>query len=111
MSLVNAGSEVTARDKEGLTAVHCAASRGYHACVQSLVSLCGGEVEAKDNNGSTPLHYSVTLGHKTCTKILLQTFGADPNVQDLKGRRLATNPHQYGVHINMSVNHSWAQGG
>ena len=87
LSLINAGADVEARDKDGLTAMHCAASRGFQQCVASLVSLCGADFEAKDKNGSTPLHYSVTLGHTDCTKLLLETFKADPNVQDFKGRR------------------------
>ena len=34
LSLVNAGSSVAHSDKDGMTALHCAASLGYSTCVQ-----------------------------------------------------------------------------
>ena len=88
MSLVNAGTRVEGTDKDGLTALHCAASRGHKECIQTLVGLCGSEVDVVDNNGSSPLFYAVTLGHVDCAELLLE-YGADPNRQDRKGRRFA----------------------
>ena len=37
MTLVNAGASVTCMDKDGLTALHCASSRGHHECIETLV--------------------------------------------------------------------------
>ena len=85
LTLVNAGANVEAVDKDGLTALHCASSRGHHDCVETLVGLCGSEVDATDINGSTPLFYAVTLGHTECAALML-SYGADPNRQDRKGR-------------------------
>ncbi|KAF0296288.1 Serine/threonine-protein phosphatase 6 regulatory ankyrin repeat subunit B [Amphibalanus amphitrite] len=85
VTLVNSGASVSAGDKDGLTALHCAASRGHTDCIDTLISLCGADVDVIDGNGCTPLFYAVTLGHADCTELLLKC-GAEPNRQDRKGR-------------------------
>ncbi|XP_043192897.1 uncharacterized protein LOC122365605 isoform X3 [Amphibalanus amphitrite] len=85
VALVNAGAAVSAEDKDGLSALHCAASRGHTDCIDTLITLCGAEVDVTDSNGCTPLFYAVTLGHADCTELLLKC-GAEPNRQDRKGR-------------------------
>ncbi|KAK4316206.1 hypothetical protein Pmani_012611 [Petrolisthes manimaculis] len=85
LALINAGASVSAYDKDGLTALHCAASRGHLDCLDSLLNFCGAEVDTLDSNGCTPLFYSVTLGHADCTNLLLH-HGSDPDKQDRKGR-------------------------
>lgn len=72
-------------DKDSLSALHCAASRGHRDCIETLVGLCGAEIDVFDQNGSTPLFYAVTLGHAECAELILK-FGANPNKQDKKGR-------------------------
>lgn len=72
-------------NRDGLTALHCAASRGHTECISALINLCGAPTDLIDTNGCTPLHYAVTLGHADATYILLD-LGADPNRQDRKGR-------------------------
>ena len=72
--------------QDGLTALHCAASRGHHDCLETLVALCGADPDAVDNNGSTALFYAATLGHTDATEFLVGA-GADCMVQDRKGRR------------------------
>ena len=81
----HAGASVTAEDKDGLTALHCAASRGHRDCLETLVTLCGAGVDVIDNNGCSALFYAVTLGHANCAGLLLE-FGASPDRQDRKGR-------------------------
>jgi len=71
--------------RDGLTALHCAASRGHTKCIELLVKLCGAQVDTIDSNGCTALFYAVTLGHADATVKLLD-LGADPNRQDRKGR-------------------------
>ncbi|EFA06237.1 hypothetical protein TcasGA2_TC009087 [Tribolium castaneum] len=85
LALVRAGANVEAPDKDGLTALHCAASRGHTDCIDSLLTLCGATPDVIDSNGCTALHYAVTLGHADATALLL-AHGADPNRQDRKGR-------------------------
>ena len=87
LSIVNVGASVSSVDKDGLTALHCAASRGHHDCIEALVGLCGAEVDVLDNNGSSPLFYAVTLGHSSCTSLLISKYISNPNIQDIKGRR------------------------
>ena len=87
LSIVNVGGSVSSVDKDGLTALHCASSRGHKDCIEGLIGLCGAEVDVLDNNGSTPLFYAVTLGHSDCTSLLISKFKANPNIQDVKGRR------------------------
>ncbi|XP_044747080.1 ankycorbin isoform X2 [Coccinella septempunctata] len=85
LALIRAGSPVEAADKDGLTALHCAASRGHTDCLDTLLTLCGASCDIIDSNGCTALHYAVTLGHADATALLL-AHGSDPNRQDRKGR-------------------------
>lgn len=71
--------------RDGLTALHCAASRGHTRCIEILIKLCGAQTDLIDSNGCTALFYAVTLGHADATVKLLE-LGADPNRQDRKGR-------------------------
>ena len=96
LSIVNAGASVSAVDKDGLTALHCAASRGHYESIEALIGLCGAEVDILDNNGTSPLFYSVTLGHSQCTSLLINKYSAKHNIQDNKGRRFVMRAtHQF----------------
>lgn len=78
-------NDVFVRFRDGLTALHCAASRGHTRCIEILIKLCGAQTDLIDSNGCTALFYAVTLGHADATVKLLD-LGADPNRQDRKGR-------------------------
>ncbi|KAI1295667.1 Inversin [Halotydeus destructor] len=88
LTLVNYKADVSLQDKDGLNALHCAASRGYVECLETLISFCGAETDQMDSNGCSPMFYAVTLGHADCTQFLLQN-GAEANRQDIKGRTAA----------------------
>ncbi|XP_030764680.1 ankyrin repeat domain-containing protein 12 isoform X2 [Sitophilus oryzae] len=85
LALSRAGAQIESADRDGLTALHCAASRGHTDCIDTLLTLCGASPDVIDSNGCTALHYAVTLGHADATALLL-AHGADPNRQDRKGR-------------------------
>ncbi|XP_012153626.2 uncharacterized protein LOC100881453 isoform X1 [Megachile rotundata] len=87
LALARAGGSAAAgaADKDGLTALHCAASRGHARCVEALINLCGAHPDHVDDNGCSALHYAATLGHADATALILK-LGADPNRQDRKGR-------------------------
>ncbi|XP_016950442.1 uncharacterized protein LOC108024824 [Drosophila biarmipes] len=85
IALVKAGARVESSDKDGLTALHCAGSRGHTECIDTLIGLCGAPTDLIDSNGCTALHYAVTLGHADATARLLD-LEADPDRQDRKGR-------------------------
>ena len=75
LCLVNGLATVEAYDNDGLTALHCAASRGHHECIDTLIGLCGAEVDVIDQNGSTPLFYAVTLGMVSYKMSITSIFG------------------------------------
>ncbi|XP_026477862.1 ankycorbin-like [Ctenocephalides felis] len=85
IALIKAGAHVEAADRDGLTALHCAASRGNTGCIETLITLCGAAVDVIDCNGCTSLHYAATLGHADATSLLLD-LDAAPDRQDRKGR-------------------------
>ncbi|PVD26794.1 hypothetical protein C0Q70_14472 [Pomacea canaliculata] len=86
--LVAAGANPDAADKDGLCALHCAASRGHVVCVRQLVTTCGARVDPTDQNQCTPLFYAITLGHCDCVTTLLQ-LGARSAHTDNRGRNSA----------------------
>ena len=85
LALVNYGALSDKVDKDGLAALHCAASRGHKECLSILITLCGADVNQRDGNGCTALFYTVTLGYMECTELLLGC-GALTDIQDRKGR-------------------------
>lgn len=85
IALVKAGVKVDHGDKDGLTALHCAASRGQPAVIECLINECSATVDIQDNNGCTPLFYAITLENLQCAEILLQ-LGASASVTDKRGR-------------------------
>ncbi|KAK4113208.1 hypothetical protein N656DRAFT_708543, partial [Canariomyces notabilis] len=45
-----------AKDNNGATPLHWAATDGHEAIVKYLIEQANADKEAKDNNGVTPLH-------------------------------------------------------
>ncbi|UJR36642.1 hypothetical protein I4U23_029360 [Adineta vaga] len=72
-------------DKDSLTALHCAATRGHTACIRMLVEQCGCPLEGEDVNGCTALFYAITLNHPNACKLLLE-LKADSDHTDNRGR-------------------------
>uniref|UniRef100_A0A5K3F0F0 ANK_REP_REGION domain-containing protein n=1 Tax=Mesocestoides corti TaxID=53468 RepID=A0A5K3F0F0_MESCO len=95
--LLELGADLCKSEKSGLTALHCASSRGHTSTVQAIlkhlekVEMSPEEkakvLDAQDVDGCTPLFYSVTMGHYSITKQLLAA-GADPSATDSRGRGL-----------------------
>lgn len=70
--LLDKGANINFPDKDGLTALHCAASQG---CVEVINFLSdSAEIEAKDKNGCTPLFYAVSNGHAEAANALLKVI-------------------------------------
>lgn len=84
-SLYNAGANPFTHEKDGMTALHCAASKGHDKCVETLIDLCKCYVDMMDNNNCTPIFYAATIGHKEVCERLIG-YGANLYVQDVKGR-------------------------
>ncbi|XP_013139823.1 PREDICTED: ankycorbin isoform X2 [Papilio polytes] len=85
LALHQAGARIDDADRDGLTALHCAAARGHTEALETLVGLCGARVDMADSHGCTPLHYAAALGHADATSALLE-HGADAHRQDKRGR-------------------------
>ena len=83
--LLEAGAEVNFADKDGLTPLHCSASRGHYDCVCKLLNSFEAQVDPMDKNGCTPLFYACALGHDNCASVLLSR-GACSQHTDTKGR-------------------------
>ncbi|KHN76904.1 Ankyrin repeat, PH and SEC7 domain containing protein secG [Toxocara canis] len=81
MSLIQAGGDRYAIDRDQLNALHCAASHGHEHMLELLIESCDKSIiDATDRNGDTPLFYAVTLGHFECARLLLLS-GANANHQ------------------------------
>ena len=80
LALVNYGASSEGGDRDGLAAIHCAASRGHKECLSILISLCGADVNLRDGNGCTALFYTVTLGFVECTG---EMCGSEGQVADM----------------------------
>lgn len=81
--LVERGSDVTARDNYGRTPLHYAAYYGRDKLGQYLISV-RAEVNCADENGYTPLIWAVENNHKELL-ILLISSGADVNARTREG--------------------------
>ena len=75
LALVNFGASGDTVDNDGLSAIHCTASRGHRECLSILITLCGADVDMRDGNGCTALFYTVTLGFVECTGEMCSSEG------------------------------------
>ncbi|KAL3115540.1 hypothetical protein niasHT_015878 [Heterodera trifolii] len=92
-TLIQAGANQFATDRDGLGVIHCAASHGHAHILREMLSLLVGQsaaiaVDAKDRNSDTPLFYAATFGHWQCAKLLLEK-GANANHKDKRNRTAA----------------------
>jgi ankyrin repeat protein len=83
--LYNAGANPFTHEKDGMTALHCAASKGHYSCIEVLIDVCKCYVDMMDNNNCTPIFYAATIGHREVCERLIE-YGANLYVQDIKGR-------------------------
>ena len=69
--LVEAGSEVDAKNLSGVTPLHKATNNGHLALIFRLSKL-GADLNCVDMLGNTPLHYASKLGSEGIVKFLLE---------------------------------------
>ena len=74
--------ELLARDEEGNTALHLAASGGYHEVVLELA--CKYEMPSGGRNdvAQTPLHMAASKGRVECVRVLATLFPDDLKMKD-----------------------------
>ncbi|KAH0564724.1 hypothetical protein GP486_001886 [Trichoglossum hirsutum] len=76
--LLEKGTDVNARDKGGMTALHWVSYKGHETVAQLLLEK-GANVNAVNcSDGSTALHYAVERGHEVVAQLLLEK-GANVN--------------------------------
>ena len=78
-----ATGDVDAKDSDGRTALHHAASSGYAELARSLLEN-GASPDIQDVNGQTPLHAAAHAGSASAVRVLLDA-GADVSIQDSSG--------------------------
>jgi uncharacterized protein len=99
VKLLEAGADVHATDKNGVTALHHAVRFRSPAAVKTLINHGANVNQACRRNGSTPLHRAVTqtgapgTAGKSRAAIeivrLLLAAGADPSIANKAGRKPA----------------------
>ena len=79
-ALLEAGADADARDEDGVTPLHLAASPDI---VEALLNA-GADVDARPSNGRTPLHYAMLEGNGEVLDALLEA-GANADVRSRDG--------------------------
>ena len=82
--LLEHGADISARDEDGLTALHWAAEQGHWEVVDLLLKS-GADVNAKSLDGSVALHRAVWKGDVEVQWLLME-HGADANAKNNFGR-------------------------
>ena len=82
-ALLEAGTDVEAKDSHGWTALHIAAMEGRPAVVKALLEA-GANVETKDYTDGTALLNATMIGHYAIVKTLLEA-GANIEAKDNHG--------------------------
>jgi ankyrin repeat protein len=82
-ALLDAGTDVNAKDNGGQTPLHWAACGGHKTVVELLLAR-GANVNARDSGRGTPLHDAAGNGHREVVQLLL-TKGAEPEARDDEG--------------------------
>lgn len=78
-------ASVNARNDNGWTALHLAASHGHTEVVRMILDAQGVSVNAAANDGATALQVAALNGHKGVVKELLGTEGIDLALEDNSG--------------------------
>ena len=91
--LLDYGSDIQAKNREGLTPLHIAANKGHASLVRCFINR-GADIHAQTPHGWTPLHLAITdnINSYPITNILLEA-GSDNQAIDIYG----LTPLQYSI--------------
>jgi tankyrase len=97
ITLLKAGADIHATDKNGVTALHHAVSFRSPAAVKTLIEFGANVNQACRRNGSTPLHRATTqtgapgtAGRGPAAREIIELLlaaGADPSLKNKLGKR------------------------
>jgi ankyrin repeat protein/tRNA A-37 threonylcarbamoyl transferase component Bud32 len=82
--LLQAGSEIDARDESGCAPLHLAVRNNHPRILKVLISA-GADINAPDGAGATPLHLAAAAGSREMAEYLVNK-GADVKVKDRDGQ-------------------------
>lgn len=91
-------TNINAKNKKGLTALHMACQLGAVKVVKALVKA-GANLDLQDNSGNTPLHTALTNGQNECAEALVKGHAATsiPNNNKQTARALAERKKAQGI--------------
>lgn len=95
--LLKKGSNINAKDSEGITPLMDALALRQTQIAEKLIIHKDIDVHIQDTKGRTALHWSCRTGSKSCTQLLLHR-GADCNIRDFSN----ITPFQEAVAIRHS---------
>lgn len=99
--LIEAGADVNARDREGVSVLMKAVHAGDAMVVERLLQESALEVDAKGPQGNTALTYAVLYGYPKMVEALIER-GADVNVRRANGTvPLGLAEHMLGLALAM----------
>lgn len=79
--LLQNGADPAAKDADGQTVLHIAASRRLTGLMQLMIDKYASNINAKNKDGQTPLHVAISEGKMEAAKLLLKN-GADLQAGD-----------------------------
>ena len=82
--MLEGGADVEGTDRNGMRAIHWAASYGHKDTVAVLLEH-GADVEGTDEYGMRAIHNAAMYGHNDTVAVLLE-HGANANAEDSRGR-------------------------
>ena len=85
-TLLKAGADLKAQDKNGATALMYAAEYNQNPEVITTLLKAGADIKAQDKNGETPLMYAAALNQNPEVITTLLKAGADAKAKDSDGK-------------------------
>lgn len=97
VALISRGVDLSARNRNGDTALHLAAAQTNNADIVRRLLEAGSDIDAIGAGGSTPLHCAARVSDRETVKVFLQ-WNLDLEVKDSNGKTALDVAAQNGQH-------------